>query len=264
MALEVPRGYYDPPELYLSAIQRVDRALQVRIQELILKDAILDQDQPVPEQYRKHVEEYYQGAVGGLEITPCRRFNGCLRTLIAVYLACLARGCSAALWLARRWATSPLARNPLLLVLRAIVLSLLILILLNPVRRSEIRLPPQPAEIVFLVDCSKSMGLSRPGNRLEQVKEVLRQCNLPGSSVRASVFRFGRQLSAVSTLDELAADDDATLLLDALERLPARFGRRSAGRRGCIFRRAHYRNLRLSERRPKAIVKGRRPCTSFR
>jgi hypothetical protein len=25
---------------------------------MILKDAILDQDQPVPEQYRKHVEEY--------------------------------------------------------------------------------------------------------------------------------------------------------------------------------------------------------------
>ena len=41
-------------------MQRVDRALQVRIQELILKDAILDQDQPVPEQYRKLVEEYYR------------------------------------------------------------------------------------------------------------------------------------------------------------------------------------------------------------
>jgi hypothetical protein len=54
------QGYYTPPELYPSAIQRVDRALQVRIQELILKDAVLDQDQPVPEQYRKHVEQYYR------------------------------------------------------------------------------------------------------------------------------------------------------------------------------------------------------------
>ena len=54
------QGYYELPELYTSAIQRVDRALQVRIQELILKDAILDEDQPVPEQYRKHVEEYYR------------------------------------------------------------------------------------------------------------------------------------------------------------------------------------------------------------
>ena len=42
----------------LSTVQRVARALQVPIQELILKDAILDQDQPVPEQYRRQVEEY--------------------------------------------------------------------------------------------------------------------------------------------------------------------------------------------------------------
>jgi hypothetical protein len=52
------QGYYDAPQLYVSAVQRVARALQVRIQELILKDAVLDQDQPVPEQYRRHVEEY--------------------------------------------------------------------------------------------------------------------------------------------------------------------------------------------------------------
>ena len=142
---------------------------------------------------------------------------------IAVYLGLLA-GCVLVLWLARRWATSPLARSPLLLALRAIVLSLLILMLLNPVQRSEIRLPPQPAGIALLVDCSKSMGLNRPGNRLDQVKQTLQQCSVPGDSVRPSVFRFGRQLSAVSSIDELRAEDDATLLLDALQRLPARFG----------------------------------------
>jgi hypothetical protein len=54
------QGYFEPPTLYPSAVQRVARALQVRIQELILKDAILDQDQPVPEQYRKQVEDYYR------------------------------------------------------------------------------------------------------------------------------------------------------------------------------------------------------------
>ena len=52
------QGYFHPPELYASTVRRVDRALQARIQELILKDAILDQDQPVPEQYRRLVEEY--------------------------------------------------------------------------------------------------------------------------------------------------------------------------------------------------------------
>jgi uncharacterized membrane protein len=141
----------------------------------------------------------------------------------AIYLGLLA-GCVLVLWLARRWATSPLARSPLLLVLRAIVLSLLVLMLLNPVRRTELRSPPRPADMVYLVDCSKSMGLNRSGNRLEQVKDALRQCTAPRSSVRPSVFRFGRQLGAVSNFDELQADDDATLLLDALQRLPARFG----------------------------------------
>jgi uncharacterized membrane protein len=140
-----------------------------------------------------------------------------------VYLALLA-GCLLALWLARRWATSPLARNPLLLVLRAIVLSLLLAILLNPVERSEVRMPARPAEVVLLVDCSKSMGVNPPRNRLEQVKDTLRQANLPRAAVRLSAYRFGRQLSAVSSLDELRAEDDKTLLLDALQRLPARFG----------------------------------------
>ncbi len=54
----IRQGYVDPPELYPLTIQRVARALRARIQELILKDAILDQDQPVPDQYRRHVEEY--------------------------------------------------------------------------------------------------------------------------------------------------------------------------------------------------------------
>jgi uncharacterized membrane protein len=142
---------------------------------------------------------------------------------VAVYV-CLLAGCLLVLWLARRWATSPLARSPVLLGLRAIVLSLLILMLLNPVHRSEIHSPPRPADVVFLVDCSKSMGLNRPGNRLEQVKDALRQCNAVGPLVRPSVFRFGRQLSAAVSVEELRADDDATLLLDALQRLPARFG----------------------------------------
>ena len=42
--------------------------------------------------------------------------------------------------------------------------------------------------------------------------------------MRPSVFSFGRQLSAAASVEELRADDDATLLLDALQRLPARFG----------------------------------------
>ena len=42
------------------AVQRAIRDLQVRIQEIILKDAFLDQDEPVPPQYQKKVELYYR------------------------------------------------------------------------------------------------------------------------------------------------------------------------------------------------------------
>jgi hypothetical protein len=57
---QVRPGYYHVPQYYPTAIDRVVHDLQVRIQEIILKDAVLDQDQPVPEKYRKHVEQYYK------------------------------------------------------------------------------------------------------------------------------------------------------------------------------------------------------------
>lgn len=141
---------------------------------------------------------------------------------IGVLLACLL-----VIWLARRWATSPLAQGWLLMALRAVLLGLLIVLLLNPTEVTEIKAPPSPAEMVFLVDCSQSMGLDRPISRLEQVKRVLQQSITPSSatsSVRPVVYRFGRQVSAISSLDELQADDDATRLLDPLERLPAQCG----------------------------------------
>ena len=53
-------GYYSLPKRYPTAIERAAQVLQARIQEIILKEAILDRDQPVPEQYRRQVEEYYK------------------------------------------------------------------------------------------------------------------------------------------------------------------------------------------------------------
>ena len=83
-----------------------------------------------------------------------------------------ALGCALALWLARRWATSPLARNWLLIVLRAVVLGLLVsLALESDGGQAKSPSPPQPAEMVYLVDCSQSMGLDRPISRLDQVKD---------------------------------------------------------------------------------------------
>src|SRR6516162_4259522 len=77
------------------------------------------------------------------------------------------------LLLARRFARSPSARRWSLLVLRAVVLATLVFILLNLVSVSETRLPPHAPEIVYLVDCSRSMALDRPFSRLEVVKRAI-------------------------------------------------------------------------------------------
>ena len=53
-------GYYEPDEMTGVAVQQAIRDLQVRIQEIILQDAFLDQDEPVPPQYQKQVETYYR------------------------------------------------------------------------------------------------------------------------------------------------------------------------------------------------------------
>jgi hypothetical protein len=36
------------------------QALQVKIQDIILKDILLDKDEPVPPQFKALVEEYYR------------------------------------------------------------------------------------------------------------------------------------------------------------------------------------------------------------
>ena len=53
-------GMYVPPVEYQQGLQRVVQLLQAKIQEIILKDALLDKDEAVPPQYRKLVEEYYR------------------------------------------------------------------------------------------------------------------------------------------------------------------------------------------------------------
>src|SRR5262249_29284418 len=49
---EETEGLYQPPPRYESSIQRVVQALQAKIQEIILKDALLDRDEAVPPQFR--------------------------------------------------------------------------------------------------------------------------------------------------------------------------------------------------------------------
>jgi hypothetical protein len=51
---------YVPPKNYDAGVIVAIKALQAKIQELILKDALLDKDEAVPPQYKKLVEEYYR------------------------------------------------------------------------------------------------------------------------------------------------------------------------------------------------------------
>jgi hypothetical protein len=44
----------------VNGVNRAIVALQSKIQDLILKDALLDKDEAVPPKYRKLVEEYYR------------------------------------------------------------------------------------------------------------------------------------------------------------------------------------------------------------
>src|SRR5207302_7345413 len=129
------------------------------------------------------------------------------------------------LLLARRLARSPIARSWPLLIVRGAVLAVLLALLLNPVRITQSRLPPQAPEVCYLVDCSRSIALDKPVSRLDQVKGVLARSKrlAAGAPAHVNLYRFGQDLLALHGADELDANDDATRLKDSLERLLSRF-----------------------------------------
>jgi uncharacterized membrane protein len=146
---------------------------------------------------------------------------------VSVYVG-LVLALAVLLLLARRLARSPSARRWPLLVLRSAVLAALVFILLNLVTVTEARLPPRAPEIVYLVDCSRSMALDRPAARLDTVKQAIARSGKlvtadPSPNVR--MYRFGEELAATDP-SEVSPSDDATRLLEALDRLPSHFADR--------------------------------------
>jgi uncharacterized membrane protein len=131
------------------------------------------------------------------------------------------------LMLARRAARSPDARSFLLVLLRASALAVLVTILLDPVRTIETRTPGERPAAVFLIDGSRSMGLERPTTRLDRVARDISRAEASIAAERMPSierYRFGRTLTALSPGEPLKATEDESRLLDALERLPSRFG----------------------------------------
>jgi DNA repair exonuclease SbcCD ATPase subunit len=53
-------GAYVPPREYDENVRRAIQALQAKIQDIILRDILLDKDEPVPPQFKALVEEYYR------------------------------------------------------------------------------------------------------------------------------------------------------------------------------------------------------------
>jgi hypothetical protein len=55
-----PPGVVSPPIVYTDNVDRVIRALQAQIQEMILAEAQVDRDVAVPPQYKTLVDDYYR------------------------------------------------------------------------------------------------------------------------------------------------------------------------------------------------------------
>ncbi len=131
------------------------------------------------------------------------------------------------LLLARWCATSPAARSPWLLVLRGAILAILLVILLEPVRVTETRLPPKLPRLVYLVDDSRSMALEQPQSRLDRAKQMIHQAGMQlpsGQRPNIETFGFSEELFARSDVWPLKATGNESRLRSALEELPGRFG----------------------------------------
>jgi uncharacterized membrane protein len=132
------------------------------------------------------------------------------------------------LFLAFRFASAPTARSKALVTLRAAALSVLILILLNPVRVQQVKRAGPAPTAVFLIDGSRSMSLEAPVSRAQAVDQLIRRSDLLLSADRRpsiQMYGFGRELVALSESARIVrADADETRLGQALEQLPARFG----------------------------------------
>jgi uncharacterized membrane protein len=141
----------------------------------------------------------------------------------------LGLGLAGLLALSHRWARAAGARNAVLIGLRAATLSILILILLNPVRIARVTHPGPPPTAIFLFDSSRSMSLESPRSRSQAAEQFVRRADelwTADRRPRIQSYRFGRALAAISESSSLTVprpDEDQTRLIAALQELPSRF-----------------------------------------
>jgi uncharacterized membrane protein len=131
--------------------------------------------------------------------------------------------------LAQRFALVATAQGSVLYLLRIAVLSIVVFILLDPIRIDKVRRPGPLPTAVYLFDSSRSMSLETPLSRAQVVEEFLRRADellTPDRRPRIQSYRFGRALDAISDgsiVQVPRPKEDETRLVSALRELPSRF-----------------------------------------
>lgn len=137
-------------------------------------------------------------AANSLQFLPPFPVVSILGLVVAVALGGLALG-----WLLGP--SNPVARRRGLLALRAIILTLILMVLLNPVNVQELPGPVHRPEIFYLVDTSASMQMGNPQSRWDQtlglIKGAQQRTSLSAALVKP--FRFGQRLSAIDQPETL-------------------------------------------------------------
>jgi uncharacterized membrane protein len=165
-------------------------------------------------------------------------------------LAALAAAALALAWLLG--AANIVSRQWSLWILRACILAVAGIILLNPARVDESPGPVERPELFYLIDASSSMQIGSPRSRWDEALSRIEEASRLATSSPALVkpFRFGQRLAAIEHCESLGIDapenasksvslasagppataaprptDSDTRLLTALRQISSRFGR---------------------------------------
>ncbi len=137
-----------------------------------------------------------------------------------VMLCCLLAAAALTYWTYRR--TVPqVARGRLYLLmgLRFLALSLVLLLLAEPVLR-WLQQETKPPVVAVLVDDSQSLGLVHDSlNLAETVRRTLREMPLNALNGEVRYYTFGQDVAAVESLDSLRFDGVRTNIAEALTRM---------------------------------------------
>jgi hypothetical protein len=176
-----------------------------------------------------------------------------LPLLSPMTIVCLLVGCAAAALLLG-WIlgpANPVARRWSLWGLRAAILLIVVVVLLNPVKVDQLEGPKQHPEIFYLVDASASMQMGNPRSRWDESLATIRAAHQKAGDSPAVIkpFRFGQRLAAIEKPDQIglasgqkltitpassnnartpknvAPTDGDTRLLAALRQISSRFSR---------------------------------------